>query len=274
VSERTPATSVPRFGVLITVAYDGRPFAGFARQTNARTIAGELDGAVQAVDPRASPVRGASRTDAGVHARGQAVAFDTERDIDARGWTFAITRHLPREIAIVRAARIEIGFVPRFRALTKTYRYVFFCSSVRDPFLEGRAFRVTHRLNHELMAREALALVGEHDFRAFRASADERDNTVRRLLRVELRNASSDPRCTELCITGNGFLYRMMRIIAGTLVDVGRGKLAEGAVKRALASGSRRDLGITAPPDGLYLEHVELAQTGVDAWPNGVRNID
>src|SRR5687767_6427681 len=131
--------------MLLTIAYDGEPFAGFARQPHARSVAGELDGAVRAIDPSATLVRGASRTDAGVHAHGQIVAFDTDKDIEPRGWALGITRHLPEEIAVVRAARIEAGFVPRHQALNKTYRYVFLCSAARDPFLEGRAWRIAHR---------------------------------------------------------------------------------------------------------------------------------
>jgi tRNA pseudouridine38-40 synthase len=263
-----------RFGVLLTVAYDGGPFSGFARQANGRTVAGELDGAVRAIDPRASEVRGASRTDAGVHAHGQVVAFDTDKDIHARGWVLGITRHLPKEIAVTRAARIAPGFVPRHRAVCKTYRYVLLCSAVRDPFWEGRAWRISDRLNHELFETETQDLLGQHDFRAFRASADERTDTVRQLFRASVRTARGDARILELKVTGDRFMYRMMRIITGTLVDVARGALEPGAIRRALRSGSRDDLGVTAPPIGLYLEHVELSETGDDAWPIADRNID
>jgi tRNA pseudouridine38-40 synthase len=265
---------VRRYGVLLTIAYDGSPFSGFARQPRDRTVAGELDGAVRAIDPRATEVRGASRTDAGVHARGQVVAFDTDKDIDARGWVLGITRHLPKEIAVTRAARIAPGFVPRHRAVRKTYRYVLLCSAVRDPFWESRAWRITHRLNHDVLEREAQDLLGQHDFRAFRASADERTDTVRQLFRASVRTARGDARLIELHVTGDRFMYRMMRIITGTLVDVAKGALAPGAIRRALHSGSRADLGVTAPPIGLYLEQVELSDDGRDAWPVADRNID
>ena len=257
---------LPAHGVLLTIAYDGAQFSGSARQT-ARTVSGELDGAIGAIDPRATPVRVASRTDAGVHARGQVCAFDTDKDLDPRNWTLALLMHMSREIGIVRAARIAPGFEPSRRALEKTYRYVMFESQLRDPFLESRAWRVGYRLNHELMRQEADALIGEHDFRAFRGKTDTRTDTVRKIVRAELRRSRGDARCLELTITGNRFLYRMVRIITGTLVDVGRGHLAPGAIRRALASGSRDDLGVTAPPDGLYLDHVLLEDEGWDAWP-------
>lgn len=254
--------------MLLTVAYDGRHFSGFAQQQNARTVGGELDGAILAIDPRASNVRAASRTDAGVHARGQVCAFDAARDLDARSWTLALMMHLPREIAIVRAARIQAGYEPGRRALHKTYRYVVLQSPLRDPFLERRAWRVGDRLNHALMQREADVLIGEHDFAAFRSKADRRTETVRQILRAELRVSRCDARCLELEISGNRFMYRMVRIIAGTLVDVGRGRIAPGAMQRAFASGARIDLGMTAPADGLYLERVALDDMGGEAWPS------
>ncbi len=256
-----------RFGVLLTVAYDGRPFSGFARQPEARTVAGELDGAVRTIDPKASLVRGASRTDAGVHARGQAVAFDTLLDIPSRGWALAISRELPNEIAVVRAARVEPGFEPRKRALGKTYRYVLCESVLRDPFLEGRAWRVPYRLNHSLMHEAAQALVGQHDFRAFRAAADPREDTVRKILRMEVRRDARDPRLTDVIVEGDRFMYRMVRIIVGALVDIGRGQLAPKALVIALETRRREELGITAPADGLYLDSVVLDSAGDDLWP-------
>jgi tRNA pseudouridine38-40 synthase len=121
------------FGLLLTVAYDGSGFAGFARQKEARTVAGEMDGAVRAIDPRASLVRVCSRTDSGVHSRGQRVAFDTSKDLEPRGWALALLQHLPPEIAVVRVARIEVATENR-RAIEKTCRYVILESVVPDPF--------------------------------------------------------------------------------------------------------------------------------------------
>lgn len=254
-------------GVLLRVAYDGRPFSGFARQENARTVAGELLGAVRALDPNASELRGTSRTDAGVHAHAQLVAFDARLDIPPRGWVLGLSRHLPSEIAVVRAQTVPLGFEPRRHVRSKTYRYVLLESAVRDPFLEGRAWRLTHRLNQMAMAEAAAPLVGEHDFAAFRASGDERTETVRRLVRVEVRRARSDARILEIAVEGDRFMYKMVRIIVGALVDVGRGRRAANCTSLALASRDRSDLGITAPPDGLYLDSIELDVETNDAWP-------
>jgi tRNA pseudouridine38-40 synthase len=259
-----------KHAMLLTVAYDGTPFSGWAQQRDARTVAGELQGAIEVMDPAASPLRGVSRTDSGVHARGQLAAFDTSRPIEPRGWALGLAQQLPAEVAVTQAARFPAGFDPRAHVVGKLYRYALLCSPTRDPFWNKRAWRIDHRLNHELMQQEASSLLGEHDFAAFRGSLDQRADTVRRIVRAEVRSARSDPRCVAIEVAGNRFLYHMVRIIVGTLVDVGRGRLAPGAVARALRSGARNDLGMTAPAEGLYLERVELDQPPLAAWPGGL----
>ncbi|MES1184746.1 MAG: tRNA pseudouridine(38-40) synthase TruA [Myxococcales bacterium] len=254
-------------GVLLTLSYDGAPFSGYAKQINGRTVAGELEGAIARVDPKASSTRGVSRTDAGVHARGQLVAFDSTRDIDSRGWVLAINQELPREIAVVRAARIPATFEPRRHVLHKTYVYRFLESRTRDPLVDRFAWRVPYRLNHLKMCAAAATVQGEHDFRAFRGSADTREETVRHIFRITLTPAAHDSRITELTVTGNKFLYNMIRIIAGTLVDVGRDHLPPDVFTRALQSGLRKDLGITAPPEGLVLQEIDLSVEASDHWP-------
>jgi tRNA pseudouridine38-40 synthase len=255
-------------GVLLTVAYDGRSFAGFARQPTARTVAGELDGAVRSIDPRATLVRGVSRTDAGVHARAQRVAFDTRMSIPARGWVMALNAALPEEIVVKRAATIAVGFEPRFHGVSKVYRYVLLEGAVADPFLAGRCWRIGDRLNHDTLRRAAAPLVGEHDFAAFRAAGDQRTDTVRRILRIDVRSASSDDaRLTEIVVEGNRFMYRMVRIIVGSLVDVAVGRLDEARIALALTERDRGLLGRTAPPDGLFLDSVRLDDEGADPWP-------
>ena len=263
-----PLTNESRAGVLLTVAYDGGSFSGYARQPNARTVAGELDGAVRAIDPRASLMRGVSRTDAGVHAKSQRCAFDTVKTLTPRSWALAITQHLPKEIAIVGAASVAAAFDPRRHALRKTYRYTALHSEVRDPFLEGRAWRIPERFNQSELAACAQTLVGSHDFRAFRGAEDERTDTVRQIFRIDVSTAHNDERITYIDVEGDGFMYKMVRIIAGSLIDIGRGRLAHDAFERALQSGVRTDLGITAPAQGLCLESVVLDVEPADFWPN------
>lgn len=254
--------------ILLLVAYDGAPFCGFAQQTNAPTVASTIDRAIAEIDPTATRIVGASRTDSGVHARCQPVAFTSHKQIASRGWVLALTTRLPHSIGILRAARVDIDFDPRRHAQWKRYRYRILRSQVEDPWLTDRAWRVGQRLDVELMESEARELVGRHDFAAFRSIGDQRTTTVRHIRRVRLSPVASDPRCLDIEVEGDKFLYNMVRIIVGTLVDVGRGRLAPGAVSRALASLSRIDLGMTAPSAGLCLEHVELDVWGNDAWPD------
>jgi tRNA pseudouridine38-40 synthase len=251
---------------LLTVAYDGATFHGLARQPALRTVAGELDGALRSLDPRASLVRAVSRTDTGVHALHQRVAFDSAAGIPPRGWALGVAPHLPDSVAVLRASRVSLGYDPRDHVVDKTYRYVILQSPVRDPFMQGRCWRVAERLNHALMSAEAEHLLGTHDFRAFRSSMDERLETTRTMFEVALE-PSADSRAMVLRVRGDRFMHRMMRIIAGTIVDVGRGRLAPGAIARGLTTGERRVLGLTAPPEGLFLERVTLDDEGLEGWP-------
>jgi tRNA pseudouridine38-40 synthase len=258
-----------RVGVLLTLAYDGASYSGFVAQNNtARTIASDLSRAISVMDPRASALRVASRTDAGVHARGQIACFASMLRIQSRGWLLGLSGHLPPQIAVQRVARVAPNFNPSKAAVAKTYRYLILRGTVRDPFLDGRAWRVHDRLDVEAMQREAESLLGTHDFAAFRGRNDRRTTTVRTISVAALREVPGEPRCIAFEIRGDRFLYHMVRIIVGTLVDVGRGNCAPGAIARAQASGARTDLGMTAPPDGLCLERIELADSGHDEWPN------
>jgi tRNA pseudouridine38-40 synthase len=195
------------------------------------------------------------------------VAFDATRELASRNWVLALNAQLPPEIAVVRGALVDPGYEPRHRAKHKLYRYVLLEGPVRDPFHEGRAWRVADSLDHGRMQKAAAPLVGEHDFAAFRAASDERTETVRTLFRVDVCRPRSDARITEVLVEGTGFLHRMARIIVGSLVDVGRGKLDAAALESALTTRDRTSLGITAPPDGLYLDHIVLDDDGREAWP-------
>jgi tRNA pseudouridine38-40 synthase len=254
-------------GVLLEVAYDGTAFHGWAAQKAVRTVEETLLGAIAALDPRVRAVRGASRTDAGVHADGQLVAFDTTRDIPARGWVLGLNQHLPEDVAVRAARPVAPGFSPRFAARGKRYRYRVLVDSVRDPALRARTWRVSD-VDVAALAREAQASIGTHDFIAFRSSGDERENTVRTLSRVDVER-EAHPQVVSVVVEGNAFLYNMVRILVGTLVDVGRGRLEPGAVARALESRDRGQAGTTAPAQGLVLEcvDVDLPDGSGQRWP-------
>jgi tRNA pseudouridine38-40 synthase len=252
---------------VLEVAYDGTGFHGWARQVGARTVQETLAGAVLAIDPRAGEVRGTSRTDAGVHAEGQIAAFDTTVDIPARGWVLGLNQHLPDDVAVRAARAVPAGFWPRGAARGKRYRYRVLVDPVRDPHWRTRAWRVAE-LDALALAREAEAALGTHDFASFRSAGDQRANTVRTLTRVAVER-EGDPRLLGVVVEGDAFLYNMVRILVGTMVDVGRGRLQPGAIARALPALDRRAAGTTAPAQGLVLEKVDLAlpEGSGERWP-------
>ncbi|MBI5538034.1 MAG: tRNA pseudouridine(38-40) synthase TruA [Deltaproteobacteria bacterium] len=256
-----------RPSVLLTVAYDGTHFHGFAPQPGTRTVYGELLEAVRKLDPSVTALRGVSRTDAGVHAYGQRVAFDPQQAIPPRGWALGLARHLPPDLSVRSAGLVPAGYDPRGHSVAKHYRYALILDVCRDPLLERTAWRLATDFDLELAREQAAALVGTHDFAAFRSSADMRTSTERTLHAVTLERAAHDARLVLIDVRGSAFLHNMVRIIAGSLADLGRGRLAPGAFERAFASRARADLGITAPPQGLCLQSVQLEPDAADSWP-------
>lgn len=254
-------------GVLVRVAYEGTAFSGWAAQRDARTVEATLRGAILAIDPRAQGPRGTSRTDAGVHAEGQLAAFDTTVNMPPRGWVLTLNQHLPDDVAVRSAQLVTEGFAPRFASKKKRYRYELLLDKVRDPLLRSRTWRIGYEMDMARMEREACAIVGTHDFAAFRAAGDERVDTVRTIHSV--RVAEERPRVWSITFEGTAFLYNMVRILVGTLVDVARGHLEEGAVARALAGKDRALAGQTAPAHGLTLAAIdlELPEGAGERWP-------
>ncbi len=258
-------------GVLLEVAYDGTAFSGWAHQPTRRTVQDTLDGAIHTLDPNASPVRGTSRTDAGVHAEGQCVAFDASLPLSPRGWVLAVNQHLPDDVAVRSAREIDVEYNPRFKAKNKRYRYRILLDRVRDPLLRDRAWRIGWPLDIARMQEETKSIVGTHDFGAFRSAHDARTETVRTIAGANVELESE--RVAAFVIEGNAFLYNMVRILVGTLVDVGRGKLEPGAIDRALRSPLREEgrklAGMTAPAHGLTLEKIDLdlPPTSGTPWP-------
>lgn len=253
--------------IVLFVSYDGTHYSGFAQQDNAVTIGGRLQAAIRQIDPDATRVTCSSRTDRGVHARNHPVSFATRMRLPPRAWVLSLQAKLPADICVVRAARVPLDFDPRRDPVFKRYRYRVYKSPVEDPFLGRTCWRVGNSLDIGTMQEEARSLIGLHDFAAFRSADDIRSQTERLVSECRVEQKCSGGARVDIVVQGNRFMYNMVRIIAGTLVDVGRGRLAAGACVRALHSRNRRDLGMTAPPQGLMLEHVELASPGVEPWP-------
>ena len=237
----------------LIIEYDGTNYAGWQRQSNALAVQQVLEEALKRLTGETAIVHGASRTDAGVHALGQSAHFDTESRIPGEKFSFALNTLLPPDIRVRFSENVSMGYHARFSARGKRYRYLF-----HDAPHAGALNRFTHahsiyRLDESLMRAEAMSLVGTHDFRAFAASGSVVKDTVRTLWRAEICRSDDE---VMLLVEGNGFLYNMVRIIAGTLRDIGSGKLPRGALERAIETGDRLDLGVTAPAHGLTLMKV------------------
>ncbi len=252
-------------GICLIVAYDGSDFAGYQRQPHARTVQGELERAVASMTGHPTRVRAASRTDAGVHALGQVVAFDSARAIPPLGFMRGLNRALPPEIRVQRAAACPAGYQPRFEAVAKTYRYLLQLGEAQDPLLRLRAYHLAKcgTLDLENMRAAARAMIGTHDYRAFRAADDLRENTVRTLHAIEIQEGfAGDARLLTIEVRGSAFMKNMVRILAGTLVDLGRGRIPLARVPSLLgANAIRSQAGHTAPAHGLTLMEIELGRT-------------
>jgi tRNA pseudouridine38-40 synthase len=184
-----------------------------------------------------------------------------------RGWVLTLNQHLPDDVAVRAARLVPAGFAPRFASKRKRYRYELLLDKVRDPLLARRTWRVGYDMDMDRLAREARSIVGTHDFAAFRAAGDERAETVRTVHDVSL--APGRGGVWSITVEGTAFLYNMVRILVGTLVDVGRGHLDEGTITKALAGRQRSLAGQTAPAHGLTLESIdlELPEGTGERWP-------
>jgi len=244
--------------IRLVVEYDGSQLHGWQRQHNAPTVQQHLEEALGKLLTHETPVIGASRTDAGVHARGQVASFRTEREIPLHGIRRGLNSLLPATIAVRDAAEVPEEFHPRFSATGKHYRYTILTRNERSPRLRDRAWHHPEPLDVAAMQEAARALIGEHDFSAFRAAGCTK-TTMRRVDVIALTRAQ--PYLLEVDIRGNAFLRQMVRIIVGTLTEVGTGKRPPRQVAEILASKDRVQAGITAPAHGLEL--IEVRYDGV-----------
>ena len=242
----------------LTVAYDGAAYSGFQMQPNGPTIQSVMEEALGRLLQEKVRLRAAGRTDAGVHARAQVVDFADAGRRDAETIVRGGNALLPPDIRILSAVEAPPSFDARGEAKAKEYRYFLHLHPVPSPFLLRYAWHLGRPLDLPAM-REGLGhLVGEHDFSAFRGQGCTAKRTVRRILRAELAPRSSA--LWVLSVTGSGFLRHMVRAIAGTLADVGTGRIAPGKVPSILASGDRRQAGPTAPAPGLFLWRVAYGE--------------
>ncbi len=242
--------------VLLTLSYDGTAYAGWQWQQNAVAVQQRVEEALHALTGEHARVTGASRTDAGVHALGQRAHFDTGSRIPAERFPYALNTHLPPDIRVLRGAQVDPRFHARFDAKGKTYVYRIHNAPHASALFRTLTAHVPVPLNAQAMRRALPQLLGTHDFAAFQASGGTAKTTVRTLTQAALAQAGEE---LTLTVSGNAFLYNMVRVIAGTLVEVGKGKLPEDCFARALQTGGRLALGPTAPACGLTLLRVYYA---------------
>jgi len=243
--------------VKLTVAYDGTNYHGWQIQPNGRTIEGELNLHLSDLLQEEIRVIGASRTDAGVHALGNVAVFDTQARIPAEKISYALNTRLPADIRIQESREAAPDFHPRFCETVKTYEYRILNRRFPDPVKRLYSFFYYYPLDVEKMKEAAGYLVGEHDFRAFCTMKPEMENTVRRIYSLDVRKEGDEILCR---VTGNGFLYNMVRIIAGTLIRAGGGFFPPEYMKTILESRNRELAGETARPEGLTLVEIRYPE--------------
>ena len=240
--------------VLLRVEYKGTAYCGWQRQKNGLSVQEVLANAVKETTGEASVMHGSGRTDAGVHAIAQAVHFDTHTKIPLDKLPIAINAHLPETVRVLSAQNVADDFNARFDAHSKTYLYKMYCAPVSSPLREG-LFAFVHKHPDVGAMREAASyLLGEHDFKVFQAAGGHVKSTVRTITSFEIREEGDE---IFFEVTGNGFLYNMVRIMVGTLYYVGIGKISPSEIPEILSSGKRDRAGKTMPPEGLYLKQVK-----------------
>jgi tRNA pseudouridine38-40 synthase len=239
--------------IKLIIEYDGTAYSGWQVQPNGVTIQEVVEQALVRLLGEPTRLRSSGRTDAGVHARGMVACFNTTRRMPLRAFREGLNTMLPSDIAVRDACEVPLNFNPRFDAQAKHYRYTILLDELRSPLARHTAWRLSGGLDLEAMRAACALFIGEHDFAAFRASNCAAKTTVRRINSLELVR---EGRFLHLEVNGSGFLKNMVRIIAGTLVEVGQGRRSPQDVARLLLEGDRQLAGKTAPPHGLCLMQV------------------
>jgi tRNA pseudouridine38-40 synthase len=240
--------------IRLLIEYDGRALHGWQRQPNGATVQQHLEEALAKLLTHEVQVTGASRTDAGVHARGQVASFRTERAIPLHGIRRALNSLLPEVIAIRDVDEVDESFHPRFSATGKHYRYTLLLARDRSPRWRDRAWHHPQRIDLAALREAAAHMIGEHDFAAFRAAGCAAKTTVRRIDSIEVTEAPEQTLIID--VRGNAFLRNMVRIVVGTAVEVGEARWPPAQVVEIIASKDRTLAGETAPAHGLELVEV------------------
>lgn len=239
--------------IMLKLCYDGTDYHGFQRQENGITIQQVVEEAIKKVTCETVTITGCSRTDAGVHAMEYVCNFKTESTVPEDKFCFAINSYMPEGISCTASKEVSEDFHSRYSAKSKTYVYSIYNAPHKNPILCRFAWHYPIKIDVEKMKVAAVQIVGTHDFTAFMASGGQQKTTVKT---VNFLDITQDENQIFISINADGFLYNMVRIIAGTLVYAGTGKLAPESILDIIKSGDRTLAGITAPPQGLCLKEI------------------
>ena len=240
--------------IKLTIEYDGKDFNGWQKQPNKLNIQGEIERAIENITGEKVELIASGRTDAGVHAMGQVANFKTSSNISIEKIPIAINSQVKNSIRIQKAEEVDEKFHSRYNCKKKTYRYVIDNSKYGSAIYRNISYHIPMKLNVNEMKKAIKYFEGEHDFKAFKSSGTSSKSSVRTIYSA---NIVTEGTSIGIDLTGNGFLYNMVRIIVGTLVDVGLGKIKADDIPKIIESKDRTKAGKTLPPQGLMLLSVE-----------------
>ena len=243
--------------IKIIIEYDGKDFNGWQKQPNKLNIQGEIERAIEEITGEKVDLIASGRTDAGVHALAQVANFKIEKDIPIEKIPYALNSKLKKSIRVKSAEEVDEKFHSRYTCKRKTYRYVINNSVQGTAIYRNLQYHFPEKLDEEKMNKGIKYLIGEHDFKSFKASGTSSKSSVRTIYDAKV---TREGEIVTIELSGNGFLYNMVRIISGTLVDVGIGKIKPEDVKDILEARDRLKAGRTLPPTGLYLVDVKYEE--------------
>ncbi|NMC57215.1 MAG: tRNA pseudouridine(38-40) synthase TruA [Eubacteriaceae bacterium] len=239
--------------IQLIIEYDGSNYCGWQRQNNGISIQQKIEEALEIISGEKLSITGAGRTDAGVHAYAQSANFYTESKIPIDKFPFAVNSALPSDIAVIKAYERDESFNSRYSAIEKTYIYKIYNRRIPSPFYARYAYHCPVDINIEKMIMASKQIIGKHDFTSFMATGGQVKSTVRDVYDIDIYKEGD---IITISVRGNGFLYNMVRIISGTLLYAGIGKIDPSDIEKIIDSKDRTLAGITLPACGLYLKEI------------------
>lgn len=239
--------------IKLTIEYDGTNYVGWQKQTNGIGVQAKIEEAIYKTTGEKVNLIGSGRTDSKVHAKGQVANFYTKSKVPGERFKYALNTKLPLDIGIIESEEVDYHFHSRYDAKAKKYIYLIYNNPIRSPLYRNYSYHIPYKLDFKEMERGGEFFIGTHDFLSFTGSKNVLENTIRTIYSLELEKQGE---FIKVSVKGNGFLYNMVRIIVGTLIDAGLGKLNSKDIPNIISKKNRKFAGHTAAPEGLYLEKV------------------